>query len=194
MKLYGCKKKCCIIFVDNNINNNTNNNTNKYINKYTNKYTNNYTNNANENINNTNTYYKKAGMFIYDPINNRILLVKTRSLTFWGPPKGSVEVGESIYDCAFREVFEETGLIIHPNELKLYLYLNNSLYFYVERKMSSIDINSYKNNDVDGFSWIHPDCLMDFVDNKIMILNSAGRTTLKYFMNLISTNSINKKN
>ena len=36
---------------------------------------------------------------------------------FWVPPGGSLEGSESIFDCARRETFEETGLTVEPVRL-----------------------------------------------------------------------------
>ena len=47
---------------------------------------------------------------------DRILLVKHRhpqtGKEFWVPPGGGLQHPESIYDCARRETFEETGLSV----------------------------------------------------------------------------------
>jgi len=55
--------------------------------------------------------------------NNRVLLVHHREpgiFDFWLPPGGKVQGGESIFDCARREVHEETGLQV---ELGQVLYI-----------------------------------------------------------------------
>lgn len=55
--------------------------------------------------------------------NNKVLLVhhyERGRFDFWVPPGGSLEGGESIFDCARRETFEETGLTI---ELKKIAYI-----------------------------------------------------------------------
>jgi 8-oxo-dGTP diphosphatase len=56
--------------------------------------------------------------------DNRVLLVKHRNpntgFEWWVPPGGGVIGGETIYDCAKRETYEETGLNI---ELGRILYL-----------------------------------------------------------------------
>ena len=41
----------------------------------------------------------------------RLLLIKRSDNGFWALPAGAMELGESITDCAVREVREETGLI-----------------------------------------------------------------------------------
>ena len=55
--------------------------------------------------------------------DKKILLVNHREIgtyDFWVPPGGSLEGNESIFECAKREVFEETGLNV---ELDRILYI-----------------------------------------------------------------------
>lgn len=42
----------------------------------------------------------------------RILLIQRSDNGRWALPSGAIELGESIAECAAREAFEETGLII----------------------------------------------------------------------------------
>ena len=157
MEKHMCKKGCCTLSISN----------------YKKIY-NNYKRRSN----------KKAGMFIYDKKEDKILLVQSRG-NLWGPPKGTLEDNERDVDCAFREVFEEVGLKIEPNEIKSMTYLkNNSLYFYVERNISEIDIKSHKNNDVNGYCWIKPRCLLDFINSGNMMINLHCRLTFKIFMDI----------
>jgi len=58
-------------------------------------------------------YGISAGSIIIDK-QDRILLVhhyEAGKYDFWVPPGGSLEGNESIYDCARRELLEETGFI-----------------------------------------------------------------------------------
>jgi 8-oxo-dGTP pyrophosphatase MutT (NUDIX family) len=54
--------------------------------------------------------------------NNKILLVKHKhpesGIEFWVPPGGGLEDSESIYDCAIRETYEETGLKVILGEIR----------------------------------------------------------------------------
>jgi 8-oxo-dGTP pyrophosphatase MutT (NUDIX family) len=164
-QIFFCKNRCCTIHIDDYRNNNYDDEKIKY-----NKYNNN---------NN-----KKAGMLIFDPITNKILLVQSNH-NLWGPPKGSIEKNETDYDCAFREVYEETGLIIKPSEIKNYSYVQNcSLYLYVERNISNIDIHSYIGNDVNGYTWIKPKCLEELIDSGNIGLNLHCKLILRNFLNL----------
>ena len=46
--------------------------------------------------------------------DGRILLHRRRDNEKWALPGGVMEIGESLGDCAVREVREETGLLVEP--------------------------------------------------------------------------------
>lgn len=76
-------------------------------------------------VNNT-SYY--VGIHVFIRKGNEFLIIKrTDSKSYmpskWDIPGGSMEVGERIEDTAVREVFEETGLHVVPQEI-LYTYVN----------------------------------------------------------------------
>lgn len=48
---------------------------------------------------------------------NTFLMVKQRDSGFWGPMKGSILANETGHVCASRELFEETGIRISPEEI-----------------------------------------------------------------------------
>ncbi|MFA5130885.1 MAG: NUDIX domain-containing protein [Patescibacteria group bacterium] len=54
--------------------------------------------------------------FIFDE-NNRILLCHRRDYDLWNLPGGTMELGESPWECVVREVKEETGLEVEISKL-----------------------------------------------------------------------------
>jgi 8-oxo-dGTP pyrophosphatase MutT (NUDIX family) len=44
--------------------------------------------------------------------DGRVLLIQRADNGHWALPAGAMELGESIAECAAREVFEETGLVV----------------------------------------------------------------------------------
>ena len=123
VKTYYCYNKCCKIYIQQYLNND------KFI-VYNKIYTQIY-----NKINTKNVFfshslikkYKKAGMFIYDPNKNNVLLVQSRG-KFFGSPKGSLNINENEQDGAIREVLEETGIrILHNQLLKFINIFNRSI-------------------------------------------------------------------
>lgn len=56
-------------------------------------------------------------------INNQheILLQLRRDTQTWAPPSGGVEPGETVAECAMREVLEETGIHVVPEAISAVL-------------------------------------------------------------------------
>jgi 8-oxo-dGTP pyrophosphatase MutT (NUDIX family) len=42
--------------------------------------------------------------------DGRVLLIRRSDNGFWSFPAGTMELGQSLHDCAVRELYEETGL------------------------------------------------------------------------------------
>ena len=59
-----------------------------------------------------------SSVLIFDEDGN-ILLVnnKKRNTTYWSPPGGAVEAGETLEQAAIREAFEETGFVVEIGRL-----------------------------------------------------------------------------
>lgn len=159
---YTCLKKCCDIFL-------TEPNTN-FINKK------------------KRGQCRKAGVFIYDPDKEKVLLVQSRG-QLWGPPKGTLEVeqGEQSCECAIREVKEETGLDIDSvNFSKAIKIKNKALYYYMEMKSCDIGLQTEnKENDANGITWIKLSCLKDCCESGHIVTNEHCKILLKKFLGFI---------
>jgi 8-oxo-dGTP pyrophosphatase MutT (NUDIX family) len=127
---------------------------------------------------------RKAGVFIYNPENNKVLIVQSKG-KLWGLPKGTLQYGETERECAIREVNEETGLQINDTDFSKAVKIGNSaVYFYIERDECELEIQDHiYNNDVNALGWIKPDCLEQCIVDGHIILNQHCRIVFNRFMN-----------
>ena len=130
-------------------------------------------------------YCQKAGVFIYDPDQDRVLLVQSRGY-LWGPPKGTVELAiqETSAQCAIRETREETGLTLSTDEFQRAINVKNrAIYYYVERPTCPVHIQKdVPDNDVNGITWIRLACLEECIADGNIVLNGHCRVVFKRFM------------
>lgn len=127
---------------------------------------------------------RKAGVFIYDPKTDKVLLVQSRG-NLWGAPKGTLQYGEDDRQCAVREVKEETGLKISENDFsRAFKIYNVAIYFYLEMSECEVDIqDTIYDNDANGIGWIKLDCLNQFVENGNISLSQHCRIIFSRFHN-----------
>ena len=127
----------------------------------------------------------KAGIFIYDPKTNKILMVQSNG-NLWGIPKGSLQQYESFLTCAIREVYEETGLIINKTNIsKAITIYNNCKYFYTQQDYCNVNVqNNPNNNDANGIAWLNVDCLQQCIKNGTIAINSHCRILFHKFLHV----------
>jgi ADP-ribose pyrophosphatase YjhB (NUDIX family) len=127
----------------------------------------------------------KSGVFLYDPIKKKLLLVQSRG-NLWGPPKGTVSRNETYKKCAIREVNEETGLNIPIEELNNDIFIkHNVVYFYKELSECDVKLSLHTNNDVTGITWININCLKNMINNNSIKLTKHCKIILKKTLKLI---------
>lgn len=102
---------------------------------------------------------KAGGMIIY---KNKILIVQS-NFNKWGFPKGTRDPGESVLECAIREIREETSLVVDLTESDRLLYtFNNTVMYYKKLNCKpNININHIirEQKDCTGIAWIRLSCL-----------------------------------
>jgi 8-oxo-dGTP pyrophosphatase MutT (NUDIX family) len=128
--------------------------------------------------------HRKAGVFIYDPKQKRVLLVQSRGHLF-GPPKGSLDLGEREEDGAVREVLEETGLNISSKDFLGFVRIKNrAIYYYLEKDTCDIKVQeTIENNDANGITWIKIDCLEELIKNGNIVLNHYAKIVFYKILN-----------
>lgn len=128
------------------------------------------------------TRRRKAGVFIYDPNTDKVLLIQSRG-NLWGAPKGTLHYGETERKCAIREVKEETGLDISYDDFtKATKIHNNSIYFYLEMNECDVTVQDHiYDNDANGIGWIKINCLEKFIENGNININKHCRIIFAKF-------------
>lgn len=115
---------------------------------------------------------KAGGGLVYNA-NDEVLMIFRRGK--WDLPKGKLDKGETIEECALREVIEETGI----KQLTLGEHLTETWHLYTDRgrnlvkhsvwyTMTSTDNEPLKpqaEEDIMEARWVAPDQLAPLMDN-----------------------------
>lgn len=102
--------------------------------------------------------------------HNRILLVLGRTSLLWSLPKGHRKYNESSFECAMRELFEETGIIIDRTDLNFsnlpYKRLKVGRYYLLEFPE---EVTPYPQDpkEIMAAQWFTPNEIFDLIDRKM---------------------------
>lgn len=125
---------------------------------------------------------RKAGSFVFDGEQQKTLLVQSRGL-MWGPPKGSLNLGETPLECACREVREETGLDLMLNDRTPSVTLSKSLFYLTEMPECAVAVQTHPNdldaNDANGIGWFSVNCLKELVETGELAINQPCRALIE---------------
>jgi ADP-ribose pyrophosphatase YjhB (NUDIX family) len=89
----------------------------------------------------------------------------------WGIPGGAQTVGETVFETAVREVFEETGLVIRPTSIitavdSIWRDDNGAVeyhYTIVEVSADWVEGEAVPASDIDGALWVRPEDAAQYV-------------------------------
>lgn len=121
----------------------------------------------------------RCGAIIFNHNFHKVLLVKNKQCQKWGFPKGGVNMNETFYDCAIREVKEECGIDLKEKGKILNTVKIDDYFYLVAILEEKVKLKTEDENEI---------CDVKFIPvNKIPKLYS--NSNLKYFYQLYGQNT-----
>ena len=127
----------------------------------------------------------RSGTIILDIKNKKVLLIQSYK-KFWGLPKGHKEDNETLIECAIRETFEETGIVLKKEDLlRCYsIYNGDGIYYIVDGTNLSFDVSKIDNKEeITGICWVCTECLKYFSDNEEISINKHLKVLIPTIQN-----------
>ncbi len=118
------------------------------------------------------TLQKAAGGLVSNPENEWLLIFRRGK---WDLPKGKLEKGEKLEDCAVREVEEETGLknvtLLKPLTVTWHTYHEGTRFILKESHWYSMSVSTEQQlvpqaeEDIQEVKWVKPSGLQEYMSN-----------------------------
>jgi 8-oxo-dGTP pyrophosphatase MutT (NUDIX family) len=125
----------------------------------------------------------RAGTIIVDFRTRKLLIIQCYH-KLWGLPKGHVESGETVEQCAVRETFEETGIRIELNDLmnKYTIYNGDGIYYVVDGTRLDYNLSNIPTDqkEITGITWICMNCFERLLKTGQLHINSHLKHLLPY--------------
>ena len=120
---------------------------------------------------------KSYGICPYNIISGNffVLLNKTSEESFYNFFKGKIEPGETIEDCASREFYEETGVLVNKSDFEDYFYQNSprkdvGIYLVDWAKYQHLPFN-FQEREIWSASWVQLDNIETSKNQQTIINN-----------------------
>lgn len=136
---------------------------------------------------------QRAGIILINK-EGYILLIKGRTSLKWGFPKGYIEEGETIKECAIREFNEETGLKFEGNEIYNGIFTaTNCEYLIVHLQISNLQkVSEIDTKEIIDVKWFKQKHIKNLDKNKGLLIYYEQFIKPKYVKNKKKSKSINE--
>lgn len=127
----------------------------------------------------------RAGIILINK-EGYILLIKGKSSKKWGFPKGYIEKGETVEECAIREFNEETGLKFEGEQI-LYdgiFTATNCDYLIIHLQISNLKkVSEIDSNEILDVKWFKQKHIKNLDKNKGLLIYYEKFIKPKYIKN-----------
>lgn len=111
----------------------------------------------------------QCGIILFNKDMKEVLLVYQTASQKWGFPKGHMTQEETYnkayYNCAKRELFEETGINLRNLKHSKYgsIIIDTRLFFVIEVKQELVDTYPLDLNEIEKIQWVKKNDLNTFI-------------------------------
>lgn len=132
--------------------------------------------------NHHNSNKRGAGVFIYDPITDAILLVQSWGRK-WGPPKGHCDSDAEPYEaCALRELLEETGFSTEQDKFQKCTRVYRYKIYFSELDQETHNVFKNLDKEITGIQWYPRTELMQLILTRRIKMNIVGIISFERFL------------